>query len=81
VQVKGRREAVTVFEIAGLAGEAEPPGWATHREALRLCRAGEADAARRLLAGQDLAGDPAAAALAAALAADPGFRGLFSAAP
>jgi adenylate cyclase len=79
VQVKGRREPVDVFELAGLAGEPEPPGWRVYREALDLCRSGQTAAAQRVLS--ELSLDPAARALSARMAADPDFRGLFSHAP
>jgi adenylate cyclase len=79
VVVKGRREPVDVHELGGLAGDDEPPSWAPYREALELCRAGQLPAAQRLLAG--LEDDPAARALAACMAAEPSFRGLFIPAP
>ncbi|HOX26120.1 MAG TPA: adenylate/guanylate cyclase domain-containing protein [Candidatus Krumholzibacteria bacterium] len=75
VKVVGRREPVTVYELGGLAGEVEPAHWRTYHEALDLCRAGKGEVAHRLLAG--LTSDPAARALAAQLAADLDFRGLW----
>lgn len=75
VKVVGRKEPVTVYELGGLAGEVEPPSWSIFRQALDLCRAGQGAPAHRLLAA--LADDPVAAALAARLAADPDFRGLW----
>jgi adenylate cyclase len=73
--VVGRREPVTVYELGGLAGEAEPVGWAPYREALALCRAGRAAEAVARLAACD--GDPAAASLLAQIGADPDFRGVW----
>ncbi len=73
--VVGRREPVTVHELGGLAGEAEPAGWARYGEALALCRAGRAAEAAALLTQGD--GDPAAAALRAQIAQDPDFRGIW----
>lgn len=73
--VVGRREPVGVYELGGLAGEPTPAGWDAYRDALACCRAGRPDeAAARVSAAGD---DPAAAALARVLTADPGFRGVW----
>ncbi len=79
VQVKGRSEPVDVYELAGLAGDPAPPEWTIYRDALDLCRSGQHAAARRLL--EPVTGDPAAEALAARMAVDPAFRGLFLTGP
>ncbi len=75
VVVVGRREPVVVCELVGLAGDPEPAAWTMHRQALQLCREGRRDAALAALAGAP--DDPAAAALAAQLTADPAFRGVW----
>jgi len=59
VQVVGRQEAVTVYELWGLAGEAEPDHWEVYRQALDHCRAGRGAQAQQALAGAGE--DPAAA--------------------
>jgi adenylate cyclase len=73
--VVGRREPVTVYELGGLATEAEPASWSAYRAALALCRAGRAAEALALLARSD--DDPAAAALRDQIEQDADFRGVW----
>ncbi len=74
--VVGRKEPVSVFELDGVAGENAAPSWTTYGAALEACRAGQSVEAHRLAAS--LEDDPAAAALAARIEADPEFRGLWN---
>lgn len=75
VQVVGRDEPVTVFELDLKDGPYEPPGWKTYHQALELCRAGQTTEAYAL--ANSLTDDPAAVALAASVRADADFRGLW----
>lgn len=76
VQVVGRQEPVTVHELWGMAGDKPPAGWAIYHQALDFCRSGRKAEAQPLLAG--LPDDPAASALAAQIAKDPAFAGLWA---
>ncbi|MEZ4386434.1 MAG: CHASE2 domain-containing protein [Candidatus Krumholzibacteriia bacterium] len=76
VQVVGRREPVTVFELFTGLGSDPPASWQAYREGLELVRAGQIAPAFRLLEPH-VEQDPAAMALARKLTADPEFRGLW----
>ncbi len=75
VQVVGRRQPVIIHELAGLAGEEPPAGWAAYGEALALCRQRRQAEAHERLA--HLPDDPVARTLATDLAADPDFAGVW----
>jgi len=75
VQVVGRQEPVTVYELGGMDDDQEPESWKTYHKALELCRSGHAIEAHQVAAG--LTDDQPAQALARALADDSEFRGLW----
>lgn len=58
LRVVGRQEPVEVFELTGLPGEAEPPGYEVFAEALAAWRAGDDDRTADLFAR--LSDDPVA---------------------
>jgi adenylate cyclase len=76
VQVVGRSEPVTVFELDTSTDAEEPTSWGAYRQALELVRAGQATAAFQIL--EPFAEeDPAALALARRLGEEGEFRGLW----
>jgi adenylate cyclase len=76
VQVVGRSEPVTVFELDTSTDAEEPASWGAYRQALELVRAGQATAAFQIL--EPFADeDPAVLALARRLGEEGEFRGLW----